>query len=145
MAAGRRRGRFIWPRRAHTERRLYPRVTIAFPVAVTLSEGEPAQVVTGLDLGLGGLRVVLDRYLELFTRFPVELELPVEGRDGAISVTPIVANVALVRIEPDEETPACAGYEASLAFIRLTPDQERLLGLFLLQRLQHDPDTDLVR
>ena len=141
----RRRTRFVWPKRAHTERRLWPRVRVRFPAHVAVSADEPELECDVLDLGVGGVKLVLDRYVELFTRMPVAFGLPIERRDGTIDTVIVRATGVVVRIEPDEPAPEVTAHETGMALTGIGHDDERALAMFLLQRLQHDPETELLR
>ncbi len=134
---------FKWPRRAHTERRLYPRVRVQFPALVAVSDKAPAVGVDVVDVSMGGVRVTIGQYLELFTRLPIELRVPVLDRDDQATWTVITTTAAVVRVDPDEPGEPGTSYDMSLSFSRLTTEEERALALFLLQRLQIDPDTEL--
>lgn len=110
-----------------------------------MSASEPAIVGEVLDVAVGGLKAVVDRYVELFTRLPVALRVPVLDRDDDPTWTTVSTTAAVVRIEPDEEGDPGTVYAVSLSFSRLSADEERALALFLLQRLQIDPESELVR
>ncbi len=133
-----------WTRRPHTERRCYPRVRIRFPVDLEYDPKRPPLVGQSTDIGLGGLRAVYDRYFELFSRFRVEIEVPIQDRDGEMELHTISTTVAVVRVDPDEEGPEGTEYVVSLAFTRLEPDDERAMATFLLQMLLYDPDVEMI-
>jgi len=139
MAAARRQTH-QWPRRPHTERRSSTRVTLSFPMGVGIDPKRPAVTAQVHDLGLGGVRATIDRYVELFTRFEVTLELPVVDQDGETSLHPIATTGALVRIEPDEEGEPGTEYDVAISFTRTTEEQERIIALCQLQMLLFDPN-----
>lgn len=95
------------------------------------------------NIGLGGVRIRFDRYLELFTRFEVSMQIPVNGDDDVTTMETIDARVAVVRVEPDEEGPPETEYDMSLSFTRLSEEQQRAVSIFMLQRLLYDADTSL--
>ena len=136
-----RRQTHTWPRKRHTERRLYPRVSLAFPLSLEVVPDEPPVDGMTVDVGLGGVRLRIDRYLPLFARFQVAMDLPLTDRDGEVSWTTISTNAAVVRIDPDEEGDADTVYDVSLSFSKLDAEQERVMGTFLLQMLLFDPDA----
>ena len=139
-----RRNSHQWPRQPHTERRRSTRVTMSFPMDVGLDPKRPALQAKVLDLSLGGVRVILDRYAELFSRFDVALEVPVTDPDGEVKMHRIETTGALVRIEPDEEAEPGTEYDAAIAFTRLTEEQERAIAMCQLQMLLFDPDCNVL-
>ena len=143
MAAARRTGH-QWPRQPHTERRQATRVTMSFPMDVGLDPKRPPVQVQVLDISLGGVRITLNRYAELFSRFNVALELPVMGQDDEVTMHRIETTGAPVRIEPDEEGEPGTEYEAAIAFTRLTEEQERAIAMCQLQMLLFDPDCEML-
>lgn len=142
--AARRRNRFSWIRRPNTERRVHARVALEFPIDLALDPKRPAVRAVVTDIGLGGVRIRFDRYLELFTRFDVSMQLPVHGDDEETVLEEISSRVAVVRIEPDEEGPADTEYDMSLSFTRLGESQQRVIAMFMLQRLLYDTDATLL-
>lgn len=133
-----------WPRRKSTERRVHPRVRMSFPIEVMIDpEAPPVRGLT-LDLGLGGIRATIDRYLELFLRLQVRMDLPITERDGDVRMETVESTVAVVRIDPDEEGVEGTEYDVALAFTRSTPEQDRVIGTFLLQSLLFDPEAELL-
>ena len=142
--AAKRRNRFNWTRRPHTERRVHARVALEFPIELALDPSRPPVRAVVTDIGLGGVRVRFDRYLELFTRFDVAMKLPISGRDEDAVLEEIAARVAVVRIEPDEEGPPDTEYDLSLSFTRLAEEQQRVIAMFMLQRLLYDEDATLI-
>ena len=50
----------------------------------------------------------------------------------------------MLRIEPDEEGPADTEYDMSLSFTRLGESQQRVIAMFMLQRLLYDTDATLL-
>ena len=56
----------------------------------------------------------------------------------------IASRVAVVRIEPDEEGPPETEYDMSLSFTRLGESQQRIIAMFMLQRLLYDADATLL-
>ena len=143
MAAKRRKA-YSWIRRPNTERRVHARVALEFPLDVALNTKTPSVPATVLDVGLGGVRVRFDRYLELFTRFNVSMHLPVSSEADDMEMETISTSVAVVRIEPDEEGPPETEYTISLAFTRLSEADQRVIAMFMLQRLLYDPDAELL-
>ena len=141
--AAKRRTSFNWTRRPHTERRLHSRVDIEFPIDLALDPKRPPVPATVTNVGLGGVRIRFDRYLELFTRFDVSMQIPVNGDDDETTLETIEAPVAVVRVEPDEEGPPETEYDMSLSFTRLDEAQQRAMAIFLLQRLLYDAETSL--
>ncbi len=131
-----------WPRRGPAERRLHPRVKVQFPIAIDDPDGPCVEGLT-CDIGLGGVRVTLSRYLELFTRLPLTVEPPVTGREGEMSLQGVAATVAVVRIEPDEEVEDCEAYDVSLAFTGVSNERDRVIGTFMLQTLLFDQEAEL--
>lgn len=129
-----------WPRRPHTERRSSTRVSLSFPIRVGVDPNRPAIVAQVHDLGLGGVRATIGRYVELFTRFEVTMEFPVQDQNGETAMHPITTTGALVRIEPDEEGEPGTEYDVAISFTRITEEQERVIGLCQLQMLLFDPN-----
>lgn len=113
---------------------------MSFPIRIGVDPKRPAINAQVHDLGLGGVRATIQRYVELFTRFEVTLQLPVMDQDGETSLHPISTTGALVRIEPDEEGEPGTDYDVAIAFTRITEEQERIIGLCQLQMLLFDPD-----
>ncbi len=132
-----------WPRRGPTERRIHPRVAVGFPITLNVDSNAPAVEGLTVDLSLGGIRVQLQRYIELFSRLAISMELPITGRDGEVQLERVRTTVAVVRIEPDEPGPPGTSHILSLAFTLPSPDQDRVIGTFLLQTLLFDPDSEL--
>ncbi|MGB0589197.1 MAG: PilZ domain-containing protein [Myxococcota bacterium] len=141
--AAKRRTSFNWTRRPHTERRLHSRVAVEFPIDMALDPKRPPVSAVVTNIGLGGVRIRFDRYLELFTRFEVSMQIPVNGDDDVTTMETIDARVAVVRVEPDEEGPPETEYDMSLSFTRLSEEQQRAVSIFMLQRLLYDADTSL--
>ena len=139
MAAARRQTH-QWPRQPHTERRSATRVTMSFPIRVGVDPKRPPAYAQVHDLGLGGVRATIGKYVELFTRFEVTMELPVMDQDGETSLHKIQTTGALVRIEPDEEGESGTEYDVAISFSRITEEQERIIGLCQLQMLLYDPN-----
>ena len=133
---------YNWPRRGPAERRLHPRVRISFPIMVEV-EDQPRIEGHTVDLGLGGVRAILTRYLPLFTRLSLTMELPVTGREEVMRFHPVQATVAVVRIEPDEEAEEDTEYDVSLAFTGVSDERDRIIGVFMLQTLLFDRDAEL--
>lgn len=134
--------RHHWPRRGPAERRLHPRVRVQFPIAI--EDGDSPRIKgTTRDIGLGGVRVTLSRYLELFTRLSLTMELPVTDRDGDTDLEGVSATVAVVRVEPDEEVEDCDEYDVSLAFTGVSNERDRVIGTFMLQTLLFDQEAEL--
>ena len=52
--------------------------------------------------------------------------------------------VAVVRVEPDEEGPPDTEYDISLSFTRLNDTQQRVIAMFMLQRLLYDMEAALI-
>ena len=141
--AAKRRTRFNWSRRPNTERRIHPRVTLEFPIELSLDPKRPPVSATVTNVGLGGVRIRFDRYLELFTRFEIAMEIPVNGDDDEMRLETIETRVAVVRVEPDEEGPPDTEYDMALSFSRLDEDQQRAMAIFILQRLLYEPEANL--
>ena len=142
--AAKRRNRHSWTRRPNTERRIHPRVTLEFPIELSLNPKRPPVTATVTNVGLGGVRIRFDRYLELFTRFEISMEIPVNGDDDEVTLETIETRVAVVRVEPDEEGPPDTVYDMALSFTRLTETQQRALAMFSLQRLLYDAEANLI-
>jgi c-di-GMP-binding flagellar brake protein YcgR len=142
--AAKRRNRFNWTRRPNTERRVHARVALEFPIDLAIDPQRPPVRAVVTDIGLGGVRVRFDRYLELFTRFDVSMQLPVNGDHDESHLEEIASRVAVVRIEPDEEGPPDTEYQLSLSFTRLVESQQRVIAMFMLQRLLYDADATLL-
>ena len=142
--ATKRRTPFHWARRPNTERRVHARVRINFPVEVRLSPNEPPVFMMASDIGLGGIRAVLPRYLELFSRFELALELPIADEHRDEEIQRVETAVAVVRIDPDEEMEDGTEYDVSLSFTRIDEQAQRVIGTFMLQRLLYDPDAELI-
>jgi hypothetical protein len=132
-----------WPVRPHTERRLHSRVKACFPFALDVGPSAPALHTETVSIGLGGVRITVDHYIELFTRFTAHFELPVSNREGKVVMTTIKAPVVVVDVHPDEEGPPGIPYQLSFSFSRLTEDDERVIAIFLLQTLLYDPEASL--
>jgi c-di-GMP-binding flagellar brake protein YcgR len=96
------------------------------------------------DIGLGGIRAVLPRYLELFSRFELALELPIADEHRDEEIQRVETAVAVVRIDPDEEMEDGTEYDVSLSFTRIDEQAQRVIGTFMLQRLLYDPDAELI-
>jgi c-di-GMP-binding flagellar brake protein YcgR len=133
-----------WPRRPQTERRVYPRIRLSFPVSLTVSADEPPLHGMTLDVCLSGMRATFPAYFDLFDRFEIALSLPLVDRDGDVGFHQVTTTAAIVRTEPDEEGPEGTNYEVSLAFLRLEPEHERVIGSFLLQMLLYDDAARLL-
>jgi c-di-GMP-binding flagellar brake protein YcgR len=141
--AAKRRTSFNWTRRPNTERRLHSRVALEFPIDLALDPKRPPVSAVVTNVGLGGVRIRFDRYLELFTRFEVSMQIPVNGDDDEVTLETIAARVAVVRVEPDEEGPPETEYDMSLSFTRLSETQRRAMAIFMLQRLLYDAEAAL--
>ena len=141
--AAKRRTSFNWTRRPNTERRLHSRVALEFPIDLALAPKRPPVSAVVTNVGLGGVRIRFDRYLELFTRFEVSMQIPVNGDDDEVTLETIAARVAVVRVEPDEEGPPETEYDMSLSFTRLSETQRRAMAIFMLQRLLYDAEAAL--
>ncbi len=141
--AAKRRTRFNWTRRPNTERRLHPRVAIEFPIELALDPKRPTVAGVVTDVGLGGVRIRFGRYLELFSRFEVSIQIPVATNEDDLCMETITSRVAVVRVEPDEEGPPETEYDMSLAFTKLDERQQRALAIFLLQRILYDAEANL--
>ena len=128
---------FTWPKRGPAERRLHPRVRVKFPILMEV-EGEPRLEGMACDIGIGGVRGTVSHYIELFTRLALTLQLPTTARDGQMNMEIVEATVAVVRIEPDEETDGQVEYDVSLAFTGVSKDRDRIIGTFMLQTLLFD-------
>ena len=139
-----RRTPFHWARRPNTERRVHARVRVNFPVELRLTPNEPPIFMMASDIGLGGIRAVLPRYLELFSRFELALELPIADAHRDDEIERLQASVAVVRIEPDEEMEDGTEYDVSLSFTRIDEDAKRVIATFMLQRLLYDPNAELI-
>lgn len=139
-----RRPAHSWPRRAQTERRVYPRIRLAFPVSLTVADDQPPLHGMTVDVCLSGLRATFPSYFELFERFELAMSLPLADREGEVGFHDVVTNAVVVRSEPDEEGPDGTLYEVSLAFSRLTPEDERVIGSFLMQMLLYDDAATLL-
>ena len=142
--ASKRRNPFNWTRRPHTERRVHARVAIEFPIDLALDVSRPPVPAVVTDVGLGGVRIRFGRYLELFRRFEVTLSVPLDGYGDELRMEKLSVRVAVVRIEPDEEGPEDTEYDISLSFTRLTEPQQRIIAMFMLQRLLYDQDAELL-
>ena len=142
--ATKRRTPFNWARRPNTERRVHARVRVDFPVELRLTPNEPPVFMMASDIGLGGIRAVLPRYLELFSRFELALELPIADAYSDDEIQRLQASVAVVRIEPDEEMEEGTEYDVSLSFTRIDEDAKRVIATFMLQRLLYDPNAELI-
>ena len=142
--ATKRRTPFHWARRPNTERRVHARVRGDFPVELRLTPNEPPIFMMASDIGLGGIRAVLPRYLELFSRFELALELPIADAHSDDEIQRLQASVAVVRIEPDEEMEDGTEYDVSLSFTRIDEDAKRVIATFMLQRLLYDPNAELI-
>lgn len=132
-----------WPRRGATERRVHARVRVSFPISLEPDESETRFEGLATDLGLGGVRVELDRHLDLFSSLHLSMDLPVTNREGVAEMHTISAAAAVVRIEPDDAS-AEGPFEASLSFSKPAPEIERVLATFMLQSLLFDPSAELV-
>lgn len=141
--AAKRRTSFNWTRRPNTERRIHSRVAVEFPIDMALDPKRPPVSGVVTNIGLGGVRIRFDRYLELFTRFEISIQIPVNGDDDQTSLETIKARVAVVRVEPDEEGPPETEYDMSLSFTRLSEAQQRAVAMFMLQRLLYDAEANL--
>ncbi|MDP6944259.1 MAG: PilZ domain-containing protein [Myxococcota bacterium] len=142
--ATKRRTAFNWTRRPHTERRVHARVALEFPIDLALDPRRPPVPAVVTDVGLGGVRVRFDRYLELFQRFEVTMAIPVDGDGEETTLETVTVRVAVVRIEPDEEGPPDTEYDISLSFTRVSEAQQRAIAMFMLQRLLYDQDAELL-
>jgi len=124
---------------------VHARVALEFPIDLALDPNRPPVRAVATDIGLGGVRIRFKTYLELFTRFDVSMTLPIHGEDeDDTTLQEIASLVAVVRIEPDEEGPAETEYDISLSFTRLAEDQQRIIAMFMLQRLLYDADATLI-
>jgi c-di-GMP-binding flagellar brake protein YcgR len=80
----------------------------------------------------------------LFDRFELSLSVPLADRDGDVGLHEVTTSAVVVRTEPDEEGPEGTVYEVSLAFSRLEPEHERIIGSFLMQMLLYDDAATLL-
>ena len=133
-----------WPVRPHTERRLHNRVKTCFPFSFDVGPNAPSLKTETVSFGIGGVRVTVDHYVELFTRYTAHFQLPVSNREGKVKLTTIKAPVVVVDVQPEEEGPPGTPYHLSFSFSRLTEEDERVIAIFLLQTLLYDPEASLV-
>lgn len=141
--ASRDRARHRWVKRPQTERRAYPRARVGeFPIDLHLDTRRAVEVGRVVDLALGGVRIRLGRYLELFTRMEVEFDVPVADQSRQVELVTVRAMGAVVWIEPDEEEDGIE-YELALKFARLEPEAERAIAIATLQQLLYVADNEL--
>ncbi len=134
----------IWPPRPDKERRLYPRLEVAFPVVIHIEDGEEPLKARASDISLGGLRLKSHHHMALFDLLALRIELPQYTADGEIYMEPVDTHVVVVRVEPEEPSDDADEYDVAFAFTQLSDDAERTIGRFILQMLLVDPEA-LVR
>jgi c-di-GMP-binding flagellar brake protein YcgR len=132
----------VWARGRSQDRRVYPRVSVAFPLELRF-EDETLHGVT-LDLGLGGMRATVDHAVTKGIRVRIRMELPITDRAGLVRTETLVTAARVVRAIPFGLEDTQAPWDLGLAFEGGNVDRDRVLGTFLLQTLLFDPGAELV-
>ncbi len=129
----------LWPSRPDKERRLYPRLEVAFPVVIHLGEGEEPLKARASDISLGGIRLRSNKHMALFDLMALRIELPQYTSDGEIYTEQVDTHVVVVRVNPEEQDDDVDEYDVAFAFTQLSDHAERVIGRFILQMLLVDP------
>jgi PilZ domain len=111
------------------EKRQHPRVRDRLTLHSSCEETGPVDMST-LNLSLGGVQVITDRYLPLMTRVEVTFHLPPEaGLDTR--PRPVMAEAVVVRILPPAPGPEARTFEMALFFSRMEQRDRTALARYL--------------
>ncbi len=120
------------------ERRRSPRVKAEHDLVLNqqIDDGDAIPFsAKSVDLNLGGIYCTLGKYVPLFSKMSITLNLPVTDDDGVTHVYECGLEGVVVRIEPEEPTDNVDEYHCALAFVNTDEDVELLLAKYLLQTM----------
>ncbi|MFH0771873.1 MAG: PilZ domain-containing protein [Candidatus Omnitrophota bacterium] len=103
-----------------SERREHPRVGVAMPVSYRgiRQSGDSAMNAITRDISRGGIRLLVDEFISVFTRLVVDISIP-----STVKPVRVVSKVAWVRKRPHGDQ-----YEVGMQFIDI-PEEDRR-GIF---------------
>jgi len=111
------------------EKRRHPRVRDRLTLRSSSPEAGSVDMST-INLSLGGVQVITQRYLPLMTRVEVTLHLPPEaGRESG--PVPVKSEAVVVRIQPAHPTPESRSFEMALFFSRMEQRDRSVLSRYL--------------
>ncbi|MFT7626108.1 MAG: c-di-GMP-binding flagellar brake protein YcgR [Myxococcota bacterium] len=129
------------------ERRRSPRVKATHDVVLNQQDGDEADAIPfsakSVDLNLGGIYCTLGRYVPLFSKMSITLNLPVSNNDDSTThVYECGLEGVVVRIEPEEPDDSVDEYHCALAFVNTDEEVELLLAKYLLQTMVRTGDVN---
>ena len=133
-----------WPKRGPAERRLHPRLRARIPVVVDPGKQSASLSCWTADVTVGGLKLLSERYLDVFTFVNIAFEVPITGRDGEVSVHLIEVVATVMRISPDDPDEEVEAYEVALKFNGRDDTRDGLIANYMLQMHLYDPGSNLV-
>jgi c-di-GMP-binding flagellar brake protein YcgR len=128
------------------ERRRSPRVKATHDVVLNQQDADEADAIPfsakSVDLNLGGIYCMLGRYVPLFSKMSITLNLPVSNDDSTSHVYECGLEGVVVRIEPEEPDDSVDEYHCALAFVNTDEEVELLLAKYLLQTMVRTGDVN---
>ncbi len=116
------------------DRRYEPRILASIPGHIVCHAGKDPVVMTTRNISCSGLYCQVSKFVPLFTRVNIVMNLPLQQGDGVYHEVVDFEGV-VVRTEPEREKPDHSEYHVAIFFSGITDKARSLIARYMREHM----------